>query len=409
MTTLAIQIGLAHGEGDDVRWTSLDDSGGRLDQGSDTLADLSAKVDEWEENDGARPRIVVLLPDQELLYVRTRIPGTNRNRIRQAAPFSIEQYLTEDVEHMHVAVGPFSRGELIPVAAVRDDLFNEILEALTEAGLEPEGITSLGLLANAQEDEVVVLLEGDIGLVRTHHQMAAVDAAAIPELVGTVVSTFDEDAELAYRVVIDSPPSTAVSDWIGSLPEEDTELVQRSPVDFLVGEIDLDEAFNLLQGAYEKSDIYTTTRSKWGEVATVAMVCLCVGCAVLGVEGYWAKYQAQLLRDSGNELYQALFDEPNPFGSPALRMQERLGLAESPGEGFGQLMQALAGAATTTELTNIWYRDTDRQLSASLQLASYDRLDDFKATVEGLGVLVNIRTAEQRDSVVVANLELTLP
>ena len=53
-------------------------------------------------------------------------------------------------------------------------------------------------------------------------------------------------------------------------------------------------------------------------------------------------------------------------------------------------------------------RDLEEKLTVLLRVNTYDRLDVLKEEFEKMGTSVEIRTAEQRNNVVIANLDLTL-
>lgn len=409
MTILAVQVQYEDREISEVSWHAYDKDQQQIGVGKGSLEELSSDVESLSADIKDELTIIALLPDKETLFVRTRIPGSNRNRIRRAAPYSIEQYLTEDIDGMHVAIGDFAKGELIPVAAYEDGLFSQTLEAFREAGIEPNVVSTMGLLTRANPNEVVVLLESGSAVIRTYEQMAQVEMDVLPELLPTLLTSYDEEDDIQIRFVTNAPTTEAFDAWSQSLSYAESEVIKLSPHEYVVREFDEDSTFNLLQGDYERTDIFAVTRSKWGEVASVAMVCLVVTSIVLGVEGYWAEHNSDLLRNSGNELYERIFGEPNAFGNPATKMQARMGLAMGSAEGFGRLLTIVAASSSNDELTNLWYRDAEQELSASFRIRNYERLDALKEKMEQGGSIVEIRTAEQREDVVIANLELRLP
>ena len=160
---------------------------------------------------------------------------------------------------------------------------------------------------------------------------------------------------MSLRFVTDASTTEAFDAWSRTFAYADTQVLAESPLDFVAARYDEDTAFNLLQGAYESTDIYSETLSKWSEVAVVAMTCLLASSLVLGVEGYWARHHMDLIRDAGNELYESIFDEPNTFGSPAARMQERVGLASGSSNRFERLLAGVAASVKGDELTSLWY------------------------------------------------------
>ena len=408
MTTLVFQVNYEDRQVVSARWCAFDRSGTQLSEGEGELIELASFVETLSDGTKDEMNIVALLPDRDVLYVRTRIPGNNKNRISRAAPYAIEQLLTNDIENMHVAIGDFVKGEVIPVAALENEYFANTLQTIREAGIEPHCVSTLGLLTPVDPNEVAVLINGDTAVIRTYDQMAEVSIDVLPQLLPGLISSSEDEQEIFIRFVTDTPTTEAFDTWSQTLSYAASEVINHSVVGYVIEKYDIDSAFNLLQGKYESTDIYTITRSKWAEVASVVMVCLVVSSVVLGVEGYWAEHNADLLRSSGNDLYQKIFDEPNAFGNPADKMQERMGLATGPTEGFSRMLSIVASSSNNDEVTNLWYRDAEGKLSVSLRLRNYDRLDSLKEAMQQDGTAVDIRTAEQRDNVVIANLDLRL-
>ena len=79
------------------------DASGRV--AAETLAETVAAHAPWASDPA---RVVVFVAAADVLLLGARVPGRNPAQIRQAAPYAVEEFLTEDIDSMHVACGAIS-------------------------------------------------------------------------------------------------------------------------------------------------------------------------------------------------------------------------------------------------------------------------------------------------------------
>lgn len=85
-------------------------------------------------------RTVVLVPASRVLRTRADVPVKGANRVAQALPFALEDFMAEDVEELHFAAGNRLADSLVAVAVVRREWMLAWQEQLDTAGIHPQAI-----------------------------------------------------------------------------------------------------------------------------------------------------------------------------------------------------------------------------------------------------------------------------
>src|SRR6267142_6525627 len=92
-----------------ARWLAMDTLGnriGRVQQGLPTPEQARGR------------RLVAIVPGEHVVLSRTDIPSRSVQKVLQAAPFTLEDKLVDDVGALHFAAGPReANGYLIAVTA----------------------------------------------------------------------------------------------------------------------------------------------------------------------------------------------------------------------------------------------------------------------------------------------------
>ena len=142
---------------DGWRWLQLDNDGkpqGGIHSGS--LADAAAAANGL--------RALVLVPGVECLLATVQIPGHNRKKLLRAAPYALEEQLSDDVENLHFAVGAAPEGDAWPVTVISNRYMEVLQQQVAEAGIDVQQMVP-ELLAIPYE--ISVLLDNEQALVRT--------------------------------------------------------------------------------------------------------------------------------------------------------------------------------------------------------------------------------------------------
>jgi general secretion pathway protein L len=80
---------------------------------------------------------VALVPTEDVLLMYGTLPLTSARKLRQAAPFSVEEALIEDIDTLHFALGKQEKTGRFPVAVVKKSLLKTWSEVLSAQGIVP--------------------------------------------------------------------------------------------------------------------------------------------------------------------------------------------------------------------------------------------------------------------------------
>ncbi|HYQ73471.1 MAG TPA: type II secretion system protein GspL, partial [Gammaproteobacteria bacterium] len=111
-------------------------------------------------------RVTVLVPGAECLHSQVKIPGRNRQKLLRAVPFALEEQLSDEVENLHFAVGKSMVDGAWPVVVISRSYMQGLMDAIAEAGLDVQQVVSELQAIPAAENEISVLVDGEVALVR---------------------------------------------------------------------------------------------------------------------------------------------------------------------------------------------------------------------------------------------------
>ncbi len=92
----------------ELEWLIID-QGDTKDRGVTDLRGLADLVNRVDFSDPSS--VVLIVPTEFVVSIRVSIPGRTASQIRRGLPFALEEYLTDDLNNMHIASGAIRPGE----------------------------------------------------------------------------------------------------------------------------------------------------------------------------------------------------------------------------------------------------------------------------------------------------------
>ena len=203
-------------------------------------------------------KVVVFVPASEAVALSCTVPGRNANQIRRAAPYAIEEYVTGDIEAMHVACGQIQRNQPVRCLVAPQAKMADWLALLEDAGATPGFMTADAMALPVAANQASVLYCPQAALIRTEAQTASVD---LPNLLVALAGLCAElgEGEGAEPGENDAPTLLQINGDLGDLGLSETGFdplhvqtmqIGESPLQALAECVDGSDAVNLLQGAY---------------------------------------------------------------------------------------------------------------------------------------------------------------
>jgi general secretion pathway protein L len=357
---------------------------------------------------------VVLVPGEDVLLTEASLPIRQRQRLLKALPYALEDQLAEDVETLHLAIGPASAGH-VPVAVVSRARLEVSLEALRAAGVEPERMLPETLALPFTQGEWRVLVEGERALVRTDaHAGFAADRVNLAPLLRSALEEREEGRRPA-RVVLggDDPQAAAeVRAAIADLTELAEPPEAEPALALFARGLAASPAIELLQGTYDRRTSVGAWLRPWRAAAGVALAWLLLE-GGLQVADY---RRLQTERRELSEDVEAVFREALPDAqrmvNPRVQLERALTAlrpAGATGEGF---LALLAGAGEVlreqpgARLRGVGYRAG--RLDLDLEVPDLQALDHMKQEIASRSALqVNVQSVTAQEGRVQGRLQVS--
>jgi general secretion pathway protein L len=375
-------------DGDSWRWLRLDDAGepqGSIHAGS--LADAAGEA--------AGQRVVVLAPGKDCLLTRVNIPGSSRQKLLRAAPYALEEQLSEDVDKLHFAVGTTMDEGAWPVVVIRKAYMESLLAAVTDAGLDVQQVIPEILAIPYAGNETSVLVENDVALVRSGNVGGyAVDSDNLGMLLALQKVAEDEQLPALHLYVRQDnlQPDTA-----GFVGETQVESYAGDPLTVFARGLDA-QAVNLLQGAYGRAGDWLRVLRPWRATAALLVAVVLVSNVVMGIDYYRLSRESDQLSAQIEEIFRKALPETSRIVNPRVQMQQQLdSLQRRAGAGGGFLILLGQSGSVLKGMQGVEISGTSfraGRLDVDLSVANLQLLDQLKQALMQSGKLdVEIQTA----------------
>ena len=380
------------------QWLLLRETGEGVAEGSGSLVDLG-QARPWGDD---APEVIALAPVERVLCLSRTVPGRSVSQIARALPFAVEEFVTQDIETMHLAHGPITRGQPVACVLVDRQLLADWLGAIGSTGLAPTFMTpDAGLLPEGCE--VAVLFEGDDALLRTPGHLTRIDHRALPQALAAVVPDAGEDAQ---RLEVIGGTLGQTDALHGVFPGE----VEARPLGgtvlrCLASHFATARHVNMLQGAFappRRRGGERNAGASWLRWRRCGSSCsrACASARACGPITAPTPCRPMPPRSSARST-----PKPRPPRNAYTEMRRRVGQPDRPSAAdfemlLGALALAIDSALEGVELQSLSYSASRGELTTELSLREYADLDRLRLQLEGQGVVVHIGSAEEQDGIV---------
>lgn len=344
-----------------------------------------------------------LLPEQAL-RLTLPVPGRRLSQQRRAAPFLLEEYLSEPLDGLHVSTAERARGGKLGLLALARDGFSNDLATLTEAGLAPDGVFALADLLDGDGTPVLWLTSEEDGLLLTPASgdqlrlSPALLEGLAPGFLNTEVLTVvwtGEAMPLAWQAALDGHGVTV------------TALEPNLPL----AEVPSAFAVNALQTPYAPRVRPRQSAALWRRPAQLAAALAMLAFGSQLAEGLWLQNQATAHEAELAARFATLWPE-RAGKSPNPRRELSLLLSGSGSGGSGALMPYLdvlaSGLGAEQTLDQLRFQSDRGTLSLELTTDSLATLQRLQQALQADGrVAVAMDNAAQDQNGVRARLTLT--
>ena len=370
------------------RWLRLGEDGkpqGSIHAGS--LANAAAEA--------GGLRVTILVPGTECLLSQVKIPGRNRQKLLRAVPFALEEQLSDEVENLHFAVGKTMVDGAWPVIVVSRVYMQALMDAVAGAGLDVQQVVSELQAIPIAENEITVLLDGEIARVRSGPFSGYV---ADSENLGLLLAAepHDEEAALpALRLLLREHSQLPDTDAYNA--ETQVQQFSGDPLNIFAQGLDAN-AVNLLQGSFSRSGEWLRIARPWRASAALLLAGFLVSTVVMGIDYFRLDNEREQLRAEIEDTFRKALPGVARIVNPRVQMQQHLEQVQrGSGAGAGFLgLLARSGSVFKdmqgVEVQGVTFRAG--RLDVDLAVSNLQLLDELKQKLSQDGKLtVEIQSA----------------
>jgi type II secretion system protein L len=349
-------------------------------------------------------RCTALVKAVDVLTAEATLPAASQTRLRQIVPFSLEEFLADDVDQMVFAIGSRLPSGTTQVAAVAKERMDTWLGQLRSAGIAPHALCSEADGIPDTPATLVLIIEGERIVGRKPGQAPFVfEGLALGQVLSLVLTRKPDEPELHHvRVFTDAAGRARFAEDLaqlaGQFASADVKILHDGVFPHLAATLAQRAGTNLLQGRYAPRSNWLAMLKPWRLAASLVTASAVLWLVLQGAE-YWQlrRTDAALGEVAASACLRAVGD---PSVSVCQReVRQRLGA--STGATTEDFLSTLAGIAAVRgadmRIDALSYRN--RVMDLQLMMPSVSALDDFSRTLEQTRRFeVEIEAANQVDS-----------
>ena len=333
-------------------------------------------------------RVTVLVPGTECLLSQVKIPGRNRQKLLRAVPFALEEQLSDEVENLHFAVGKPMADGAWPVVVISRQYMQALMDAIAVAGLDVQQVISELQAIPAAENEITVLLDGEIALVRSGPYSGYV---ADSENLGLLLAAEPHDEEMPLPVLrLLLHEHSQLPDTDAYAAETQVQQFTGDPLNIFAQGLDA-HAINLLQGSFSRSGEWLRMVQPWRATAALLLAGLLVSTVVMGIDYVRLGSESDQLRAEIEETFRKALPSVTRIVNPRVQMQQHLDQVQRGLGAGGGFLGLLARSGSVfkdmqgVEVQGVTFRAG--RLDVDLAVSNLQLLDELKQKLSQGGKL----------------------
>ena len=357
----------------------------------------------------AARRCTALVNAVDVVAAEATLPAASQARLRQIVPFSLEEALADDVEHMVFAIGARLPSGTTQVAAVAKERMDSWLGRLRAAGIVPNALCSEADGVPDIPATLVLVIEGDRVVCRKPgHAPSVFDGLTLAQVLSAVAAPSAEELR-HVRVFTDAAGRARFGAELALLDSRFASVDVKMLSDvfpYLAATLAQRPGTNLLQGPYAPKSNWLAMAKPWRLAASLAVVAVALALVLQGAE-FWRLWRADAaLDDVVASACQRVVGDSSTSGCQR-EIRQRLGAnVGGATEDFLSTLAAIAGARDAEmRIDALSYRN--RVMDLQLLVPNVVTLDEFSRALEQTRRFeVEIETANQRDSAIEGRLRI---
>ncbi len=323
-------------------------------------------------------RVVILLPNSDVVLTSTNIPSKNKKQLHQAVPYALEDTLAEDIEDLHFAIHQEAPLADSHVAVINRERLDLAITLLRKKGITPHFILPQ-LLAQSCPDKAWSVVKQSMDLNGNHPVTIRLNDFNGFSCDKNLLNIF-----LTEQLEKVTPESIATNIDASELPEALQTLPLTSIDPSLVQYQSIEKAFplNLLTGFISHKRASNFNWKAWRPPLILASLVGATWLGILGWQNSELQQQQRQLTQSIESLFKSTFpesrlvDAPQQMGSKLAQLKK--GITETVDSPLPLISDISPLLRQYNDLTLKEIRYQENELVLVMQAPSLTRLENFK-------------------------------
>ena len=363
-------------------------------------------------------RLVLLAPTTDIVLRTIELPGKNKKRLLQAAPYALEEDLADDIEILHFALGEVTSGDgdeavsQVPLAAIRKGEMEQWLDVFTEYALRPAQMIPSVLTLPYQAGQWTILLENQLAEIRTGlHEGFVCDSDNLNLFIEMLLS--DEGVIYPNRFMIYNYDQDAMDIAVPESIEVEVDQPASESIMLNAQGYARGQWINLMQGDYAFKEEYFKLFKPWKVPAAIAAGLMAFSLIGSYVQLWQLRAVDEQLTQQIEATYLEIFPGSRNTGNARYQVEQRL--AELTGNQdnnqnpfIDALNHASDGVANVERARVLSMNFAENSLIVELSVPTVQVLDELKTQLDNnSNYSVEIQSASSEGETVTGNLRLT--
>ena len=371
-----------------VRWS---DSGtatwGAFDQTGHLVGVLGRGGLQSAQEAMAGRRCTALVNAVDVLVSEAPLPAASQSRLRQIAPFTLEESLANDVDEMVFAIGSRLPSGATLVAAVTEERLDAWLDELRGAGIVPSAVCSETDGIPDIPATLVLVIEGDRIAGRKPGRAPFVfEGLGLAQVLAFALAPKPDEPELHHvRVFTDAAGHARFAEELAALGNRfasaDVKLLSEGVFPHLAATLAQRPGTNLLQGAYAPKSNWLALARPWRLAASLAAAAIVLSLLLQGAP-FWQLRRTDAALDAVvGPACQRVVGDSSTSGCRR-EVNRRMNNTATGGEDFLSTLAAIAAARDAQiRVDQLSYRT--RAMNLQVVAPNVTTIDAFSRKLEG--------------------------
>jgi general secretion pathway protein L len=332
-------------------------------------------------------RCTVLVNGVDVLTAQADLPAASQTRLRQIAPFSLEESLADDLEHMAFAIGARLASGATQLAAVATERMDAWLAQLRAAGVAPQALCSEADGVPDIPNTLVLVIEGGrISGRKPGKPPFTFDGLTLRQTLDIALARQPDEPEIKHvRVFTDEAGHVHYQHELTELDSEfasaELKIASDGVFPHLAATLAQRPGTNLLQGPYAPRSNWGAALQPWRPAAALIAASVVLAFVLQGAQLLQLRRADAELTELVAGACQRVVGDSSTSGCER-EVRQRLGAsADAPNEGFLNTLAAIAAARDAEmRIEALSYRN--RAMDLQLIVPSVAKLAEFESAIE---------------------------